>query len=122
MKRSTMIRGLAALAVCALLPVVMASQKNPVPRPFKMQAHSQMVVSLVDYSISTAGVSTNNGFGDGAPEEAWFEAGAGWFWARTVPIPPAANVPRKLRVSSVPSISVCHRTEQALLQDVRFQP
>jgi hypothetical protein len=55
MKRSTMIRGLAALAVCALLPVVMASQKNPVPRPFKMQAHSQMVVSLADYSfVATA--------------------------------------------------------------------
>ena len=55
MKSSTMIRGLAALAVCALLPLAWASQKNPVPRPFKMQAHSQMVVSLVDFStVATA--------------------------------------------------------------------
>ena len=55
MKSSSMIRGLAALAVCALLPLAWASQKNPVPRPFKMQAHSQMVVSLVDYStVATA--------------------------------------------------------------------
>ena len=55
MKSSTMIRGLAALAMCALLPLAWASQKNPVSRPFKMQAHSQMVVSLADYStVATA--------------------------------------------------------------------
>jgi hypothetical protein len=48
MKRSRIISTLAALTACALLPLAWASQKNPVPRPFKMQAHSQNVASLVD--------------------------------------------------------------------------
>ena len=40
------------LAVCALMPGMMASAKNPVPRPFKMKAHSQMVLSLTDGSFN----------------------------------------------------------------------
>ena len=40
-----------ALAVCALVPVVTASAKQQVPRPFKMAAHSQATINLADYSV-----------------------------------------------------------------------
>lgn len=63
MKSSTMLSTLAALALCALLPVMMASQKNPVTRPFKMQARSQNVASLVDgnFTATAWGQATHCG-------------------------------------------------------------
>ena len=63
MKRSSIIRSLVALAVCALLPVMLGSLKNPVPRPIKMKAHSQMVLSLADgsYHATAWGEATHCG-------------------------------------------------------------
>lgn len=40
------------LTVCALLPVMTALAKNNVTRPFKMEAHSQMVLNLADGSFN----------------------------------------------------------------------
>jgi hypothetical protein len=45
MKTSTR-RFLVALAICMLLPIATTSAKDQVTRPFKMSAHSQMVVDL----------------------------------------------------------------------------
>jgi hypothetical protein len=54
MKRLPMIRSVVALVACALLlPAVVANVKNPVFRPFKIEAQSQMVLNLADGSFNS---------------------------------------------------------------------
>jgi hypothetical protein len=44
-------RFVVALAVCVLVPVTTASAQKQISRPFRMAAHSQAVISMVDYSV-----------------------------------------------------------------------
>jgi len=46
MKHPSLTQRIAVLGIFALLPVVMASAQNPVPRPFEMQANSRQVWQL----------------------------------------------------------------------------
>ena len=44
-------RFVVALAVCVLVPVTTASAQKQISRPFRMAAHSQAVINMVDYSV-----------------------------------------------------------------------
>ena len=58
MKNSKLIRGLAALAVCALVLPVVGSSKNPVERPLKM---SGIVLENTGSSMDVVGTATHLG-------------------------------------------------------------
>ena len=63
MKKSIFTRGLAALAVCALVLPVVGSSKNPVERPYKGQSTITWIVSMVTGSAvgQELGVATHVG-------------------------------------------------------------
>jgi hypothetical protein len=116
MKKSEFIRGLAALAVCALALPVIASLKHPVERPLKA---SGAVITIVDAvtgefvvdetSGSSVGVSTHIGrFTAEGSGNAWTgdwsltmtAANGDQICGNAVPAPPAPGVPLEFRFTS----------------------
>jgi hypothetical protein len=60
MKRSMLIRGLTALAVCALALPALTSDRNPVERPLDVAGHAVLIVNPVTGDVVSGGAASSN--------------------------------------------------------------